>query len=82
MLPQLWERQIIQIVHENRMLYELQIETANDYEQLKQNLKDRGFTDIPMGANFLLRMDGYVKAPIVDTKTIQSKSIMTPKPKS
>lgn len=80
MLPQNWDRQITQIVHEHRMLYELQIETATDYEQLRSSLKQRGYTDIPMGVNFLLKMDGYIKAPTANTADIQSTKIMTPKP--
>jgi hypothetical protein len=80
MLPQIWERQIAQIVHDNRMLYEPQIETASDYEELKTNLKNRGFTDLPIGANLLLRMDSYGKAPIAKTSDIKSIKTMIPKP--
>ncbi len=62
------------------MLYEPYIESASGYEELKNNLQARGFSNLPMGASMLLQMDGYVKAPIADTKTIEQVKIMIQKP--
>lgn len=47
-LPSSWEAEIGQIVEDNRLLWELFIESAKDYETLRQNLKKRGYTSLPL----------------------------------
>lgn len=47
-LPADWSTKIKQTVHDNRMLWELWIESFDDYEQLKAALLGRGFSNIPM----------------------------------
>lgn len=39
-----------QIIYDSRMLWEPWIESASTYDQLKINLKKRGYTNIPMSA--------------------------------
>lgn len=80
-LPQVWERRIEQIIHDNRMLYEPWLESATDFEELKTRLKGRGFTNLPMGATPLLDMAAYAKAPKADTSGCQVRKTMIRKAK-
>lgn len=47
-LPADWSAKIKQTVFDNRMLWELWIESFDNYEQLKAALLGRGFSNIPM----------------------------------
>lgn len=49
-LPQFWAQQIEKIAFDNRMLYELRIESCSSYQQLVTNLAKRGYTNLPTGA--------------------------------
>ncbi len=80
-LPQYWERQIQQIVHDHRMLYEPWIESAVDLNELRLRLHGRGFAHIPAGLNPLLRLEGYSKAPIADTSSCDVQRTMIRKKK-
>jgi hypothetical protein len=80
-LPQLWETKIEQIIHENRLLYEPWLESATDYNELRDRLKGRGFTGVPMGPNPLLNMPA-AKTPKADTSSCQIKRTMLRKKKS
>lgn len=63
------------------MLYEPWIESASSFEEIRSRLKERGFTDIPMGCTPLLDMEGYIKAPKADTSSCAIKKTMTRKKK-
>lgn len=75
-LPQTWERRISQIIHDNRMLYEPMIESASNFEELKNRLKAKGYTNLPMGGSPMLDLAGYVKAPMADTSSCQVQRTM------
>jgi hypothetical protein len=75
-LPQIWERRIFQILHENRMLYEARIESAGSFEELKASLKARGFTNLPTGPTVMLDMGTFVRAPKADTSSCQVQKTM------
>ena len=62
-LPMVWERKIVQIIHDNRMLYEPRMETATSFNELASRLKHRGFSQIPLGVTPLLNLSAYAKAP-------------------
>lgn len=80
-LPLTWERQITQIIHENRMLYEPKIETAATFNELRERLMARGYSNIPMGATQLLDFKAYSKAPIADTSSCTVRRTMLRKKK-
>lgn len=80
-IPQIWQRKIAQIIHDNRMLYEPRLETAKDFEELKGRLKGRGYTKLPMGAVPLLHMQAYRKAPMADTSSCKITKTMIRKKK-
>lgn len=76
-LPQIWEKKVAQIIHENRMLYEPRIETARSYNELKDRLRERGFVDVPNGASPLLHLKAYSRAPVADTSAFHIRKTMT-----
>jgi hypothetical protein len=80
-LPQIWERNIQQIIFENRMLFEPWVETASDFEELRERLKGRGYIDLPMGACPILHMAAYAKAPVANTSSCEVKKTMLRKGK-
>jgi hypothetical protein len=62
------------------MLYEPWLESANDYNELRDRLKNRGFKDLPMGPNPLLNMTNQ-KVPKADTSSCEIKRTMLRKKK-
>lgn len=75
-LPLAWQRQISQIIHDHRMLYEPMVETAKDFNDLRQTLKHRGYSNIPMGATPLLDFKAYIKAPVADASSVKVRRTM------
>lgn len=47
-LPPKLTKEITETVHENRMLYEPWIESANSFGDLKNSLKKRGYRNLPL----------------------------------
>ncbi len=47
-LPETMEKEISRTVYENRMLWELWIQSAESFQGLKQLLKKRGYKKLPM----------------------------------
>lgn len=64
------------------MLYEPWIESAKDFEDLKQRLKGRGFSDLPMGLTVLLDLPSYQNAPKADTSSCKVRKTMMQKQKT
>ena len=81
-LPQVWEKQISRIIHDHRMLYHPRIESAKSFRELRSRLENRGFKNIPSGANPLLNLKAYSRAPIADTSSCKVKRTMIRKNKS
>lgn len=80
-LPPIWQKNIAQIIHENRMLYEARIESADSFMDLAKRLRNRGYKDIPLGAIPILHMQAYKKAPVADTSKCKIKKTMIRKQK-
>lgn len=81
-LPPVWERQIGRLIHEHRMLYVPRIESARDFRELVERLKNRGFSNLPMGATPILHMQAYAKAPVADTSSCKVHQTMVRKRKA
>ena len=47
-LPSLLEREIKRTIYENRMMWEVWIEGAEDFGKLKKSLKNRGYSSLPV----------------------------------
>lgn len=75
-LPQLWESKIQQLIYDNRMLYEPWIESANNYNELRERLSNRGFKNLPMGPNPMLDITTYVNAPKAETSSFKVRRTM------
>lgn len=80
-IPLNWELEIKRIIDENSMLYEPWMQTATDYQELKQKLKIKGYSNIPSGEIPLLKNDGYGSLPIADTSSVKMKMSMLRKKK-
>ena len=63
------------------MLYEPRMETAKDYNELRERLKNRGYTNLPMGATPSLDLKAYKQAPVADTSSCKVKRTMLRKKK-
>ena len=80
-LPPVWQKKIAQIIHDNRMLYEAHIESADSFQQLSERLKHRGYSNVPSGAIPMLHMQAYKKAPVADTSKCKITKTMIRKQK-
>lgn len=78
----MWERQIARLIRDNRMLYVPRIESAKDFQELRNRLAHRGFTNLPMGATPLLHLQAYGKAPVADTSSCKVHQTMIRKKKA
>jgi len=58
------------------MLYEPRIESAESFQELKDRLKLRGFTQLPLGAVQMLNLGGFRNAPIANTNSCEVKKTM------
>lgn len=56
-LPIDLESKISQIAYVNRMKHELWIQSAKDYEDLKQNLRSKGYTKVPANSSVVFEME-------------------------
>lgn len=75
-LPPIWERKIQQIIHDNKMLYEPWIESAESFMALRSRLLGRGYKNIPMGVTSLLNLAAYEKAPKANTSSCKIRKTM------
>lgn len=78
-LPPDYADHIKKLIYENRMLYEPWIESANDYGTLVQNLKLRGYTNVPVSSKLLygFTTSGYL--PEISVGNIPLKKTMARK---
>lgn len=66
-LPPQWKMAVGKVLNDNRMMYEARLETAGSYAELRQKLKDRGFTNLPMGEIPMIHFTNIHKAPKANT---------------
>lgn len=78
-LPMVWQKQIASIIYNNRMLYEPHIESATNYNELRERLKNRGFENLPMGPNNMLQIQE--NPPIANTSSCKTQRTMIRKKK-
>jgi len=74
-LPVNWTSQIKQIAFDNRMLWELWIESADSYDALRKGLKYRGYTNLPMSEQPEFTASNY-GTPVVNVSNLPQKTIM------
>lgn len=64
------------IIYENRFLYEPWIESADDFASLRQTLKLRGYTNIPVANVQLYGSMSSISAPEINTNNIPQAATM------
>ena len=81
-LPSVWQREIQKIIHDNRMLYEPIVETANNYIELRERLKARGFSNLPLGAAQMINILKFGKPPSANVSSVNAQKTMMRKRKN
>lgn len=73
-----WDQRLSRIMYENRMDYELFVEHADDYQELRDKLKKKGYGNIPASCNFSFpEMVSYHKPESAKVKTLSKVTTMT-----
>ena len=80
-LPPVWQREIQQIIHENRMLYEPIIESAGSYRELRERLKLRGFSNLPMSSTQMINILKFGRPPSANVSSANANRVMLQKRK-
>lgn len=76
-LPNDIQEHVNYLAHENRMFWEVWIDPAGSYHQLKEILYKRGFKNVPVSSNSII---SPIQGKQVDTKEIKpSRPIMIQK---
>ena len=76
-LPTTWQIKIAQIIDDNKMMYEPWIESASSFNELKDRLKARGYTNIGSGASPMIQINSSEKIPKANTSSCQVVKTMT-----
>jgi hypothetical protein len=80
-LPRNWETKILALFNEHTMLYEPRMETAKNYNELRERLKARGFKNLPSGAIPLLQFGNYGTVPTANISSVDVVKTMLRKKK-
>jgi hypothetical protein len=75
MLPFEWESELKELVHQQRMNWELWAEAAENYEVLKKALRVRGYSNLPMSEQIKLSSSN-ITTPVINGNNLKSKSVM------
>lgn len=72
-----WEQKLSRIVYDNRMDYDLYIESATDFKELREKLKKIGYKNIPTSCNFSFPdMASYKNPETTSMKTSGSNTML------
>lgn len=77
-LPQLWQDEINQIIEKNKLFWEFWIHQADTFFDLRENLKIRGYTNIPPSATAEYKRN-LISTYIINTNQLPKQKIMTGK---
>lgn len=77
-LPSLWQDEINQIIDDNKQLWEFWIHQADTFIDLRENLKTRGYTNIPSSSTPEYKRN-LVSTYIINTNRLPKQKIMTAK---
>lgn len=64
---------IINEAHANRMLWEVWVEPAEDYDALKKRLEKRGYRNLPFSGQPVVR---YIPGQSINSKSILNRNTM------
>jgi len=80
-LPIMWQKQIEELIHDNRMFYEPFIDSASNYEEFKKRLYAQGYRHVPDGELVLLDLNVGGTIPKANTVGVDAKKSMIRKKK-
>lgn len=75
-LPIIWQKQIEDIIHTNRMFYEPFVDSANNYEELKKRFIAQGYKHVADGEIPLLNLNAGGKVPRANTVGVKANKSM------
>lgn len=76
-LPKNWEIEIKKIIKEDRMNWEPFVESADTFDDLKELLKKRGYTRLPVNGQALFPKKSVdITSPYVDVNRLPSSKTM------
>lgn len=75
-VPAVWQREIQRVITENWMLYEPWIESASDFNELRTRLRNRGYTNLPMGAGQIINLIQFGTPPKANVSSAKAKQTM------
>ncbi len=75
-LPQVWRAELEKLIHSNRMSYEAWIETTGSYEELRQNLKGRGYSALPITPSMMMSLSKQMQTPQLNASKLPNQATM------
>lgn len=73
-LPEAWQAEIERVIDEERMLWEPWIESAPTFDELRERLKTRGYTGLPLNGQPQFTRSDLLSPPQINVSNL-------PKPK-
>ena len=80
-LPFKWESEIEKIAHEHRMMWEPWLESAESYQGLRESLKKRGYSALPISPSSIMKYKTFMNVPMADTEKVPRQKTMLRKTK-
>lgn len=77
-LPQLWKDEINHIIEDNNLFWEFWVHQADNYVALRENLKTRGYINIPPSATPEYKRN-LISNYVLNTNQLPKQKIMTAK---
>jgi hypothetical protein len=74
-LPETWQAKISRIIEDNKMLYEPWIESAGSFNELRERLKTRGYTNVGSSPTPMIQVNETM--PKANTSSCQVVKTMT-----
>lgn len=79
-LPAFWQTELDQIIFDSRMLWETWLESADSYDDLREALKKRGYSNIPISSQPEISANN-IRMPEVNTSYLpQTKTMVRKRP--
>lgn len=79
-LPHEVKAELDSLIYGNRMEWEPWLQSANSYQELKESLQKRGYSNLPVHSMPLAQSTNLYKPHKADTSKIPAKQIMVQKP--
>jgi hypothetical protein len=71
--------EVVDIIHDNRMEWEPWVESADTYEELRQKLVSRGYSQLPLKASPLHSASSHNNPHVADLRTVGTQKTMVRK---